>query len=53
MSLLPPFIERFKKAKIRVKLGIHMQSTPEQSLEEEFDQTLEVVILMPTMNLSF
>lgn len=53
MSLLPPFVERFKTAKIRAKLGIHMQSTAEQSLEKDFDYTLELVVLMPTMNLSF
>ncbi len=37
MSLIPQFVERFKTAKIRAKVGIHMQSTPEQSLEKEFD----------------
>lgn len=30
-----------------------MQSTPEQSLEKDFDYVLELVILLPSMNLSF
>lgn len=40
MSLIPAFVERFKTAKIRAKLGIHMQSTPEQSLEKDFDHVV-------------
>lgn len=30
-----------------------MQSTPEQSLEKDFDHVVELVVLLPTMNLSF
>ena len=37
MSLILQFVERFKTAKIRAKVGIHMQTTPEQSLEKDFD----------------
>ena len=53
MSLIPQFVERFKTAKIRAKVGIHMQSTPEQSLEKDFDYNVELVILSPTMSLNF
>ena len=53
LSLIPQFVERFKTAKVRAKVGIHMQSTPEQSLEKDFDYVLELVILLPSMNLSF
>ena len=32
MSLIPAFVEKFKTAKIKTRVGIHMQTTPEQSL---------------------
>ena len=32
MSLIQPFVEKFKTAKIKTRVGIHMQSTPYQSL---------------------
>lgn len=34
MSLIPAFVERFKTAKVKARLGIHMQSTPEHALDQ-------------------
>lgn len=53
LSLTQPFVERFKKAHLKAKTSVYAQSSPEWSLEEEFDHTLELVVLLKNANLEF
>ena len=47
------FNEKFKQAKIRAKLGYYAQNTPVKPLDGKWDEVVELIILKPTMDLSF
>jgi len=51
LSLTQPFIDRFKKAHLKIKIGVFSQSSPEWEMDKEFDHTVELVVLMKTANL--
>jgi hypothetical protein len=38
---------------MKVRFGMFAQSTPVRPLDQPFDETVELIILKPTMNLSF
>ena len=46
-------VEKFKQAKVKVRFGVHAQSTPVKPLEESFDEVVEVLILHPTKSFTF
>lgn len=48
-----PVVEQFKEAKVKVRIGIHAQTTAVRKLAEEFDETVDVLVLSPTMSLTF
>lgn len=49
----PAILEQFKQAKVKVRFGIHAQSTPVRPLDQPFDETVEVLVLAPKTNLTF
>ena len=38
---------------MKVRFGLYAQSTPVRSLGQPFDESVELLILKPSMNLSF
>ena len=46
-------VAQFKEAKVKVTCGLNAQSTPVRPLNEQFDETVEVLALKPNGNLSF
>lgn len=49
----PSMVEQFKEAKVKVRFGIHAQSTPVRPLSETFDEVVEVLVLNPASSLTF
>lgn len=53
LSLLQAFVDKFKHAKVKVKIGVYAQSTPVKELGGEFDEDVELIILSPHLNIVF
>lgn len=53
LSLVPAFIERFKKARLKLKSGVFAQSSPEWDMAKEFDHDFNLLILLKNGNLEF
>lgn len=52
MTLVQPFIDKFKHAKVKARIGVFAQSTPMHELGGEFDESLEMILLQPNLNLT-
>jgi hypothetical protein len=53
LEFVPQIIEMYKEAKVKVRFGFYAQSTPIRSLTEPFDEYVDLLVLHPSMNLSF
>jgi len=53
LSMVEPIVEHYKKAKLKLKTGIYAQSSTTWDMATEFDQTLELLVLMKNGNLEF
>ena len=53
LSLTEPFVEKFKVAKLKVKVGVFAQTSLPWEMDKEFDQRMEVLILGKNLNLDF
>ena len=53
LSLTEPFIEKFKKAKLKIKSGVFAQTSLEWEMDKDFDQRMEVLVLAKNLNLDF
>ena len=53
LSMVEPVVEHYQKARLKVKIGIFAQSSPLWQMKNDFDETLEVLILMKNANLEF
>ena len=53
LSMVEPIVEHYKNAKLKLKTGIYAQSSAMWDMKTEFDQTLELLVLMKNANLEF
>jgi hypothetical protein len=44
-------VEKFKTARLKVKSGIYVQSSPEWEMDKEFDHSFDLLILVKNGNL--
>lgn len=49
----PDTVAQFKEARVKVLCGLHAQSTPVKPLGQDFDEKVEVLVLMPKRSLIF
>lgn len=49
--MVEPVVEHYKQAKLKVKIGIFAQSSPQWDMTKDFDETIELLILSPNANL--
>ena len=46
-------VKEYQEAKVKVRFGMFAQSTQVRPLDKPFDETVQLLILKPTMNLTF
>lgn len=46
-------IEHYKRAKLKVKVGVYSQSSQMWEMKDNFDETLEILLLNKNGNLDF
>lgn len=53
LSLIESLVQKYKTARLKTKIGIYAQTSPEWKMDTEFDHTFDLLILMKNGNLEF
>lgn len=51
LSLLESLVKKYKTARLKTKIGIYAQTSPEWKMDTEFDHTFDLLILLKNGNL--
>lgn len=51
--MVEPIVSHYKQAKLKLKIGVYAQSSLLWDMKEEFDQSLELLVLLKNGNLEF
>ena len=53
LSLIESLVQKYKTARLKTKIGIYAQTSPDWKMDTEFDHTFDLLILLKNGNLEF
>lgn len=53
LSMVEQIADHYKQAKLKIKIGIYAQSSPDWDMKSDFDQTMDLLVLAKNGNLEF